>query len=92
MVEAAERTKRVVQAGTQRRSSPFLIEAAELVRGGGIGQVTMVSSSHIENQWPNGIIREVGRRTVRQWLTAAETAILRQHNGIGSRADSADIG
>jgi predicted dehydrogenase len=55
MVEVAERTKRVVQVGTQRRSSPFLKEAAEFVRGGGIGQVTMVSSSHIENQWPNGI-------------------------------------
>jgi predicted dehydrogenase len=55
MVEAAERTKRVVQVGTQRRSSPFLMEAAEFVRGGGIGQVTMVSSSHIENQWPSGV-------------------------------------
>src|SRR5713101_7155794 len=46
MVEAAERTKRVVQVGTQRRSSPYLMEAAEFVRGGGLGQVTMVSSSH----------------------------------------------
>src|SRR5215472_3749142 len=55
MVQAAERTKRVVQVGTQRRSSPFLKEAAEFVRGGGIGRVTMVSSSHIENQYPNGI-------------------------------------
>src|SRR5437879_11580458 len=55
MVEAAERTKRVVQVGTQRRSSPFLMEAAEFVRGGGLGRVTMVSSSHIENQWPDGI-------------------------------------
>src|SRR6478752_1311890 len=55
MVEAAERTKRVVQVGTQRRSTPFLREAAEFVRGGGIGRVTMVSSSHVDNQWPNGI-------------------------------------
>jgi predicted dehydrogenase len=55
MVEAAERTQRVVQVGTQRRSSPFLKEAADFVRGGGIGRVTLVSSSHIENQWPNGI-------------------------------------
>ncbi|HLJ16585.1 MAG TPA: Gfo/Idh/MocA family oxidoreductase [Bryobacteraceae bacterium] len=55
MVETAERTKRVTQVGTQRRSSPFLKEAAEFVRSGGIGPVTMVSSSHIENQWPNGI-------------------------------------
>src|SRR2546427_7612797 len=54
MVEAAERTKRVVQVGTQRRASPFLMEAAEFVRGGGIGQVKMVRSRHIENQWPDG--------------------------------------
>src|ERR1700676_2916318 len=40
MVEAAERTRRVSQVGTQRRSTPSLKEAAEFVRGGGIGPVT----------------------------------------------------
>src|SRR6202171_598426 len=55
MVEAAQRTKRVTQVGTQRRSSPFLKEAADFVLGGGIGNVTVARSSHIENQWPKGI-------------------------------------
>ncbi|MCS6952338.1 MAG: Gfo/Idh/MocA family oxidoreductase [Bryobacterales bacterium] len=55
MVETAERTKRVVQVGIHRRSSPFLKEAAELVRSGGIGQVTVAKSYHILNEWPNGI-------------------------------------
>jgi predicted dehydrogenase len=55
MVEAAEKNRRVVQVGTQRRSSPSLTEAAEFVRGGGIGRVTMCSSSHVDNQWPKGI-------------------------------------
>jgi predicted dehydrogenase len=55
MVEAAERTKRVAQVGTQRRSSPFLKEAADFVRGGGIGKVTVAKSYHIENEWPKGI-------------------------------------
>jgi predicted dehydrogenase len=55
MVETAERTKRVSQVGTQRRSSPFCKEAADFVRGGGIGKVTVAKSYHIENEWPKGI-------------------------------------
>jgi predicted dehydrogenase len=55
MVEAAERTRRVSQVGTQRRSTASLREAAELVRSGGIGHVTIAKSYHIGNEWPNGI-------------------------------------
>ncbi len=55
MVEAAERTKRVVQVGIHRRSAPFLKEAAEFVRSGGIGQVTVAKGYHLVNEWPLGI-------------------------------------
>lgn len=55
MVEAAERTKRVVQVGIQRRSAPFLKEAAEFVRSGGIGHVTVAKGYHVLNEWPLGI-------------------------------------
>ncbi|MEO7145755.1 MAG: Gfo/Idh/MocA family oxidoreductase [Bryobacteraceae bacterium] len=55
MVETAERTKRVVQVGTQRRSSPFLQEAAGFVRQGGIGRVTAARCYNIRNEWPKGI-------------------------------------
>jgi predicted dehydrogenase len=55
MVDTAARTKRVVQVGIQRRSSPFLKEAADFVQSGGIGQVTVAKSYHIMNEWPNGI-------------------------------------
>jgi predicted dehydrogenase len=55
MVECAARTKRVTQVGINRRSAPFLREAAEFVQSGGIGQVTVARSYHILNQWPNGI-------------------------------------
>jgi len=55
MVETAERTKRVVQVGIHRRSSPFLREAAEFVRSGGIGQVTVAKGYHVRNEWPKGI-------------------------------------
>jgi predicted dehydrogenase len=55
MVQASDRTKRVVQVGIQRRSAKFLQEAAELVRSGGIGHVTVAKGFHVQNEWPNGI-------------------------------------
>jgi predicted dehydrogenase len=55
MVNAARRFGRVVQVGLQRRSAPFIREAAELVRGGAVGKVTVVRSFHIQNEWPKGI-------------------------------------
>ncbi len=55
MVEVAERTKRVTQVGIHRRSAPFLKEAAEFVRSGGIGHVTVAKGYHILNEWPLGI-------------------------------------
>jgi predicted dehydrogenase len=55
MVNAARRFQRVVQVGLQRRSAPFIREAAELVRGGAVGKVTVVRSFHIQNEWPKGI-------------------------------------
>jgi predicted dehydrogenase len=55
MVETAERTKRVTQVGTNRRSWKTYHEAAEFVRGGGIGHVTAARCFHIKNEWPNGL-------------------------------------
>src|SRR2546426_7542745 len=50
MVKAAREHKRVVQCGIQRLSSGFCREAAELVRGGGIGKVTAVRCFHVQNE------------------------------------------
>ena len=55
MVNAARRHGRVVQVGIHRRSSAFVREAAELVRGGAIGEVTVARSFHVQNEWPKGI-------------------------------------
>ncbi|MGH9659717.1 MAG: Gfo/Idh/MocA family protein [Bryobacteraceae bacterium] len=55
MVEVARQTKRVTQVGIHRRSAAFLKEAADFVRAGGIGKVTVARSFHILNQWPAGI-------------------------------------
>jgi predicted dehydrogenase len=55
MVEAAERTKRVVQVGIHRRSSPYCREAAEIARSGAIGHITVARCAVVQNQWPLGI-------------------------------------
>jgi predicted dehydrogenase len=55
MVEVARQTNRVTQVGIHRRSAAFCREAAEFVRSGGIGQVTVARAYHIMNSWPHGI-------------------------------------
>jgi hypothetical protein len=67
MVEAAGKAKRVVQVGTQRRSTPFLKEPADFVRAGGIGRVTMVSSSHICESVAQRHRQSAGRQSRSEW-------------------------
>jgi predicted dehydrogenase len=55
MVEAARRHRRVTQVGLFRRSTPFVREACDFIRGGGIGKVTVARAFHIQNEWPQGI-------------------------------------
>ncbi len=55
MVEVAEKTKRVVQVGTQRRSAKIIQEAVEYVRSGALGQVTVARFYDTNNEYPAGI-------------------------------------
>ena len=55
MVDAATRHKRVVQVGLQRRSSPHVQQAVELIRSGAIGHVTVAKCYHIVNEFPHGL-------------------------------------
>lgn len=55
MVEAARRNKRVVQVGTHRRSSKMYAHLAELIQGGGLGQVTALRAYRLSNMAPDGI-------------------------------------
>jgi predicted dehydrogenase len=48
----AERTKRVVQVGTQQRSGPHYRKARDLIRGGHLGTVTSVRMPSVRNVWP----------------------------------------
>ncbi len=55
MVEAARKYRRVVQVGTQRRSAAFLQQAAEYVRGGGLGKVPFARA------WIAGHRKSIGK-------------------------------
>ncbi len=54
---AAEKHNRVVQVGIHRRSSDFCKAAADFIRAGGIGKVTVVRAFHVQNEFPQGIGR-----------------------------------
>jgi predicted dehydrogenase len=55
MVEAARRNDRIVQVGTQRRSSPSYAQLADLVQSGKIGKVTVARAYYHTNMYPSGI-------------------------------------
>ncbi len=54
MVEAARKYKRVVQIGTQRRSTPHVKEAVEYVRSGQLGKVSMARAWIHQQRKPIG--------------------------------------
>ncbi|MBN2293492.1 MAG: Gfo/Idh/MocA family oxidoreductase [Pirellulales bacterium] len=57
MVEAARRNKRVVQVGTQRRSSEIYQHAADFLSDGKLGQITVARAYRLSNMYPDGIGR-----------------------------------
>ena len=68
MIEAARRTKRVVQVGTQRRSAELFLQGKSIMESGQVGDVHLVTS-----QWMNytGSIRNSelkGKLDWKQWL------------------------
>jgi len=57
MVEARERTGRVVQVGLNRRGSPVYRKLAPMVRDGLIGKVTVARAYRVSDMSPDGIGR-----------------------------------
>ena len=55
MVEVARETKRIVQVGTQRRSSPMYAQLGELIRAGNVGKITVSRAYRVSNMAPNGM-------------------------------------
>jgi len=58
MIEVARETGRVVQVGLHRRSAPLYAKAAEFVRQGQLGPVSVARAYHRSNLFPSGIGRE----------------------------------
>ena len=70
MVETADRTKRVVQVGTNRRSWKTYREMIDFVHAGGIGKISVGKAFSIRNEWPQRSRRSYRRRSARiewQW-------------------------
>src|SRR5690606_21592685 len=54
MAEAARRTGRIVQVGTQQRSDAHFQQAVEFVRSGRLGPVAFVRTWNVSNVFPDG--------------------------------------
>jgi predicted dehydrogenase len=57
LIEAARASGRIVQAGTQHRSSPHFAECARIVQSGELGPVRFVRVWNYSNRYPDGIGR-----------------------------------
>ena len=55
IIEAARRSGRIVQAGTQHRSSPHFAECARIVQSGELGEVRFVRVWNYMSRFPEGI-------------------------------------
>lgn len=55
MVEAARKYNRIVQVGTQRRSSPLYAQLGDLTRSGKVGKITVSRAYRLSNMTPTGI-------------------------------------
>ncbi|MCC6389029.1 MAG: Gfo/Idh/MocA family oxidoreductase [Bryobacterales bacterium] len=62
LVKTVRDTNRILQVGLQQRSGSIFLEAAEVIRSGKIGKVSMVHCFNVWNQSPDGISK-VGKRT-----------------------------
>ncbi|MBN9656809.1 MAG: Gfo/Idh/MocA family oxidoreductase [Acidobacteria bacterium] len=71
MAEAVRRTKRVVQVGMQRRSSPLFIEARTVANSGVLGDVRLVTSWWLNRQDGLSNATLQGALDWKQWLGTA---------------------
>ncbi len=72
MIEAARRTKRVVQVGMQRRSFDLFQEANQIMHSGQVGEVRLVNSWWLNTTPPALSTPDInGKLDWNQWLGAA---------------------
>lgn len=61
LVKTARDTNRILQVGLQQRSGSIFLEAAEVIRSGKIGKVSLVHCFNVWNQSPDGTMKGGGR-------------------------------
>lgn len=71
IVAAVRRTRRVVQVGVQRRSSPLFMEAQKIVSGGQLGEIRLVTSQWMNSQDGLSQAKIKGALDWKQWLGPA---------------------
>jgi predicted dehydrogenase len=71
MVRAVRRTKRVVQVGTQRRSSEFFLRAKQIMDSGSLGEVRLVTATWMNRQDGLSSASLKGPLDWPQWLGSA---------------------
>lgn len=68
VIEAVRRTRRVVQVGTQRRSSPLFQESQKIAASGALGSVRLVTSWWLNHQASLSDRKLTGALDWKQWL------------------------
>lgn len=71
MVNAVQRTGRILQVGTQRRSAPMFMEARQIIASGVLGEVRLVNSWWLNHQSGLSQRKLTGELDWKSWLGSA---------------------
>jgi len=71
IIDAVERTRRIVQVGTQRRSAELFLQAKQIMDSGGLGEIRLVTSAWYNNQASLSDRKFTGNLDWKQWLGSA---------------------
>jgi predicted dehydrogenase len=82
MLAAARKHKRVVQIGTQRRSTPHIAEAREIVRAGKLGKIGMVETCCYYHMRASGRPADTAPPDTLDWEMWTGPAPLRPYNPV----------
>ena len=71
IIAAVERTRRIVQVGTQRRSAEMFLQAKQIMDSGRLGDIRLVTSAWYNNQASLSDRKLTGDLDWKQWLGTA---------------------
>jgi predicted dehydrogenase len=71
IIAAVERTRRIVQVGTQRRSAEMFLRAKQIMDSGRLGDIRLVTSAWYNNQASLSDRKLTGNLDWKQWLGTA---------------------